>query len=54
MVASIEPKYIEQLNNEYTGYNVETLKSLLVHIAANYCKKMVTDQLKADSEFAKP
>ena len=54
MVASINPDYIEDLNNEYTGYNNETPKSLLAHIAGNYSKTTVTDQLQADSEFTKP
>ena len=54
MVASIKPNYIEDLNNKYTGHNNKTPKSLLAHIAANYCKTTVTDQLKADSKFAKP
>ena len=35
MVASIKPNYIKDLNNEYTGYNNETPKSLLAHIAGN-------------------
>jgi len=36
MVASIEPDYIEELNNKYTGYNNKTPKLLLTHIADNY------------------
>ncbi len=54
MVANIDADYIEELNNEYTGYNNETLKSLLAHISGSYCKTTVTNQLKADSNFAKP
>ena len=54
MVARIEPEHIEDLNNKCTGYNKETMKSLLTHIAGNYCKTTVTDQLQADSKFAKP
>jgi hypothetical protein len=54
MVANIDADYIKKLNNEYTGYNNETPKSLLAHISGSYCKIMVTDQLKADSNFAKP
>ena len=54
MVASIEPDYIKGLNNKYTGYSNNTPKFFLAHIASNYCKTMVTDQLKADSKFAKP
>jgi hypothetical protein len=54
MVANINANYIEELNNEYTGYNNETPKSLLAHISSSYCKTMVTDQLKADNNFAKP
>ena len=53
MVASIEPDYIKDLNNKYTGYNNETLKSPLAHIAGNYCKTTVMDQLQEDIEFAK-
>ena len=53
MVASIKLNYIEELNNKYTGYNNEKPKLLLVHIAANYCKTTVVDQLKADIEFTK-
>jgi hypothetical protein len=53
MVTNINAYYIEELNNEYTGYNNKTPKSLLAHISSSYCKTMVTDQLKADSNFAK-
>ena len=49
MVASIEPDYIEDLNNKYTGYNSKTPKSLLAHITGNYCKTTITDQLQVDS-----
>ncbi len=34
-------------------YNNETPKSLLAHIFGSYCKTMVTNQLKAESNFAK-
>jgi len=54
MVASIEPDCIKDLNNKYKGYNNKTPKSLLAHIAENYCKTTVTDQLQAVSEFANP
>ena len=36
MVASIETEYIEALDNEYTGYNNETPKSILAHLATEY------------------
>jgi hypothetical protein len=39
MVTSIEPNYIKDLNNEYTGYNNKAPNSLLAHIAGNYCKQ---------------
>jgi hypothetical protein len=51
---NIDADYIKELNNEYMGYNNETPKSLLAHISGSYCKTTVTDQLKADSKFAKP
>jgi hypothetical protein len=54
MVASIKAEYIEELDNEYTGYDNETLKSILAHLASKYCKATVANQLKADGEFAKP
>ncbi len=54
MVANIDADYIENLNNKYTGYNNKTPKSLLAHISGSYCKTTVTNQLKADSNFAKP
>ncbi len=54
MVANIDADYIKELNNEYTGYNNKTPKSLLAHISGSYCKTTVTNQLKADSNFAKP
>jgi hypothetical protein len=54
MVASIEKEYIEELDNKYTGYNNETLKSILAHLAAKYCKATVANQLKTDGKFAKP
>jgi hypothetical protein len=53
MVANINADYIKELNNEYRGYNNETPKSLLAHISGIYCKTMVTNLLKADSNFAK-
>ena len=43
MVASIDPNYIEDLNNKYTGFNNKAPKLLLVHIAGNYYKTTVTD-----------
>jgi hypothetical protein len=54
MIANIDADYIEELNNKYTGYNNETPKSLLAHISGSYCKTKVTNQLKADSNFARP
>ena len=54
MVTNIDADYIKELNNESMGYNIKTLKSLLAHISGSYCKTMVTNQLKADSNFAKP
>jgi hypothetical protein len=54
MVANINADYIEELNNKYTGYNNETLKSLLAHISGSYCKTTIINQLKADSNFAIP
>jgi hypothetical protein len=54
MVTNNDADYIEELNNEYTGYNNKTPKSLLAHISGSYCKTMVTNQLKADSNFSKP
>jgi hypothetical protein len=54
MVANIDTDYIEELNNKYTVYNNKTPKSLLAHIYGSYCKTTVTDQLKADRNFAKP
>jgi hypothetical protein len=54
MVASIEKEYIEELDNKYTGYNNKTPKSILTHLATEYCKATVADQLKADGKFAKP
>ncbi len=53
MVASIEMEYINELDNEYTGYNNKTPKSILAHLAIEYCKATVTNQLKADGKFAK-
>jgi hypothetical protein len=53
-VASINTEYIKELNNKYTGYNNETPKSILAHLATKYCKATVADQLKADGKFAKP
>ena len=54
MVASIETEYIEALDNEYTGYNNETPKSILAHLPTEYCKATITDQLSAENDFAKP
>jgi hypothetical protein len=55
MVASIEMEYIQELDNEYTGYNNKTPKSILAHLATTeYCKATVANQLKADGKFAKP
>jgi hypothetical protein len=54
MVASIETEYIKELDNEYTGYNNETPKSILAYLATKYCKATVANQLKADGKFAKP
>ncbi len=33
MMASIEPEFIEELKNEYTGYTNETPKLFLDHLA---------------------
>jgi hypothetical protein len=54
MVASIEKEYIKELDNECTGYNNKTPKSILAHLATKYCKAAVADQLKADGKLAKP
>ncbi len=54
MVASIETEYIEELDNEYTGYNNKTPKTIMAHLATKYCKATVANQLKADGKFAKP
>jgi hypothetical protein len=54
MIASIKTEYIKELDNEYTGYNNKTPKSILTHLATKYCKATVPNQLKADGKFAKP
>ncbi len=54
MVASIDMEYIKELDNKYTGYNKETPKFILVHLATEYCNATVANQLKADGKFAKP
>jgi hypothetical protein len=52
-VTNIDADYIKELNSKYMGYNNKTPKSLLAHISGSYCKTLVTNQLKADSNFAK-
>jgi hypothetical protein len=47
MVASIEPEFIEELKNEYTGYTNETPKSFLAHLAKEYCAATIDDKLCA-------
>jgi hypothetical protein len=54
MVASIKMEYIKELDNKYTGYNNKTPKSILAHLATEYCKATVANQLKADGKFIKP
>ncbi len=54
MVASIKTEYIKELDNKYTGYNNDTPKSILAHLATKYCKATVANQLKADGKCAKP
>jgi len=54
MVASIEPEFIEELKNEYTGYTNETPKSFLAHLANEYCAATIDDKLKAVREFETP
>jgi hypothetical protein len=54
MVASIKTEYIEELDNKYTGYNNETPKSILAHLATKYCEATVANQLKADGKIVKP
>jgi hypothetical protein len=54
IVASIKKKCIKELDNEYAGYNNETPKSILAHLATDYCKATVADQQKADCKLAKP
>jgi len=54
MVASIEPEFIEELKNEYTGYTNETPKSFLAHLAKEYCAATIDDKLKAVREFKTP
>jgi hypothetical protein len=54
MFASIEMEYIKELDNDYTGYNNETPKSILAHLATEYCKATIANQLKADGKSAKP
>ena len=54
MVASIEPEFIEELKNEYTGYTNETPKSFLAHLAKEYCAATIDDKLKAVREFETP
>jgi hypothetical protein len=54
MVASIEPEFIEELKNEYTGYTNETPKLFLAHQAKEYCAAIIDDKLKAVREFKTP
>ena len=54
MVASIEPEFIEELKNEYTGYTNETPKSFLAHLAKEYCAATIDDKLNAVREFEHP
>jgi hypothetical protein len=46
MVAGIKTEHIKKLDNEHTGYNKETLKSILAHLATEYCKATVANQLR--------
>ena len=54
MVASIEPEFIEELKNEYTGYTNETPKSFLAHLAKEYCEATIDNKLCAVREFEQP
>jgi hypothetical protein len=54
MVASIDPEFIEELKNEYTGYTNETPKSFLAHLAKEYCAATIDDKLSAVREFEQP
>jgi hypothetical protein len=54
MVVSIVREYIKELDNKYTGYDTETPKSILAHLATKYCKATIAGQLKEDGKFAKP
>jgi hypothetical protein len=54
MVASIEPEFIKELRNEYTGYTNKTPKSFLAHLAKEYCAATIDDKLKAVHKFKTP
>jgi hypothetical protein len=47
MVASMEPEFVKELKNEYTGYTKEMPKTFLAHLPKEYCAATIDNKLKA-------
>jgi hypothetical protein len=51
IIDSVEEQYIEELNEDYFGYTIQKIKSLLTHLCTNWCKVMTKERTNATKVF---
>ena len=47
----VDSTYVEELENEYTGYNNQTIKTLITHIKTEWCVVTTMEKTKALERF---
>jgi hypothetical protein len=51
IIDSVEELYIEELNQDYFGYDNQMIKSLLEHLCTNWCKVITKERTDATEAF---
>jgi hypothetical protein len=51
IIDHVEEKYVEELNKDYFDYANQTIKMLLTHLRANWCKVMMKEHTNRTEDF---
>jgi hypothetical protein len=51
IIDNVEEQYVKELNEDYFGYDNQTIKSLLEHLHTNWCKVMTKECTDATKAF---
>jgi hypothetical protein len=51
IIDSVEEQYVKELNEEYFDYANQTIKTIIDHLCANWCKVMTKERTDATEAF---